>query len=572
MLYFIHKFVEICTMTSDKKSIALLADLFIKKGLSDIVISPGSRNAPIIMTFANQPEINAVSMVDERSAAFFAMGMAQAKKKAVALACTSGSAPLNYAPAIAEAFYQKIPLLVLTADRPAELIDVGDGQTIRQKDVYRNYIKASFDLPENIDTSAAFDLANRIINRAIDMAHFPEPGPVHINLPFSEPLYNITDENVEGKLIGFKETGKTLSQKYVDELIRQWDGFDKILLIAGQQSPNEKLNLVLSGIIAKKNSVLLTETTSNLFDENFVGCIDNVLTAVNDNEIKLFRPDLLITFGGQVVSKKIKKFLRENKPKGHWHISKSGEKMNTYLCLTKTVQLDPLIFFETILQKAKPVNPSFATAWMRKRNRIIERREDFLANIEYSDLQIFDMLLQHIPVGTTLHLGNSTPVRYAQLFGTRELITYRSNRGVSGIDGQVSTAAGEAMATKNLNLLITGDLGFFYDSNGLMNQNLTSNFKIIVINNGGGGIFRFIPGPDSSPQLEKFFETKHNWSVEKITEAFGVKYKKAESIQDILYALPEFFNETEKPILMEIFTPRETNAEWLRKYFEYLKG
>ena len=246
--------------------------------------------------------------------------------------------------------------------------------------------------------------------------------------------------------------------------------------------------------------------------------------------------------------------------------------MDTYLCLTKTIKTNPTIFFDTILQKLKAADPSFATVWLRKRNRIIERREDFLANIEYSDLQVFDMLLRHIPVGTTLHLGNSTPVRYAQLFGTRELITYRSNRGVSGIDGQVSTTAGAAFAAQNINLLITGDLGFLYDSNGLMNRNLTPNLKIIVINNGGGGIFRFIPGPDTSPQLEKFFETKHNWSAEKITEAFGVKYLKADSIQSILYSLPEFFNESEQPVLLEIFTQGETNAEWLRRYFEYLKG
>jgi 2-succinyl-5-enolpyruvyl-6-hydroxy-3-cyclohexene-1-carboxylate synthase len=559
-------------MTSDKKSVSLLADLFIKKGLSDIVISPGSRNAPIILAFANQPEVNAISIVDERSAAFFALGMAQEKKRAVAIACTSGSAPLNYAPAIAEAYYQKVPLLVFTADRPEELIDVGDGQTIRQKDVYRNYIKASFELPENLNSQASFDLANQIINRAIDMAHYSEPGPVHINLPFTEPLYNVTEESIEGKILETKEENKALSEKYADELTKQWNGFEKILLIAGQQDVNENFNQVLSKLISEKNLVLLTETTSNLFDENVVGCIDNVLTAVKKNEIELFKPDLLITFGGQVVSKKIKKFLREMKPIEHWHISKSGEEMDTYLCLTKTVKAEPSKFFEAVLRKTKPTNPSFATIWLRKRNRIVERREDFLANIAYSDLQVFDMLLQHIPVGTTLHLGNSTPVRYAQLFGTRELITYRSNRGVSGIDGQVSTTAGAAFAAQNINLLITGDLGFLYDSNGLMNRNLTPNLKIIVINNGGGGIFRFIPGPDTSPQLEKFFETKHNWSVEKITEAFGVKYKKAENIQDILYALPEFFNETEKPVLMEIFTPGETNAEWLRRYFEYLKG
>ena len=559
-------------MTSDKKSISLLADLFIKKGLSDIVISPGSRNAPIILAFANRIEINAISVVDERSAAFFALGMAQQQKRAVAIACTSGSAPLNYSPAISEAYYQKIPLLVLTADRPAELIDVGDGQTIQQKDVFSNFIKASFELPENISSEASFNLANEIINKAINLAHFPEPGPVHINLPFSEPLYTTTEKPTKGVVIEPQKTSGNLSEKYLQGLSDIWNSYGNILMIAGQQETNPKLNGLLSEMIASKNIVLLTETTSNLFDENFIGCIDNVLSSIDEKETPQYIPDLLITFGGQVVSKRIKKFLRENRPREHWHISPSGEKMNTYLSLTKSIKSEQEHFFKNIAPRIDTFKPGYASTWLKKRNSVIERREDFLVNIQYSDLQVFDMLLKHIPVETKVHLGNSTPVRYAQLFGTRELITYQSNRGVSGIDGQVSTAAGAAYVSENTNLLITGDVGFFYDSNGLMNQNLTPNFKIIVINNGGGGIFRFIPGPDTSPQLEQFFETKHNWSAKKITEAFGIKYIKADSIQSILFSLPEFFNESEKPILLEIFTPGETNAKWLKRYFDYLKG
>ena len=559
-------------ITSDKNTVSLLADIFVKKGLSDIVISPGSRNAPIVLSFANHPEINALSIIDERSAAFFALGMSMEKRKATAIACTSGSAPLNYAPAIAEAYYQKVPLLIFTADRPPELIDVGDGQTIRQKDVYQNYIKASFELPENIDSPAAFELANRIINRAMDLAHFPEPGPVHINLPFSEPLYNTTDKPVEGTVLSMEKKSKTLSEKYLKQLAGEWSKHDKILMIAGQQSADESLNEMLSEFVANKNVVLLTETTSNLYDKNFVGCIDNVLTAIREDEEEAFKPDLLITFGQQVVSKKIKKFLRSYKPDEHWHISPSGEAMDTYKSLTKTIASKPGDFFKSMDALVATSSAEFAKSWLQKRDRVIDRREDFLADIAWSDLQVFDVLLQHIPVGITLHLGNSTPVRYAQLFGSRELITYRSNRGVSGIDGQVSTAAGAAFATDNINLLITGDVGFLYDSNGLMNQNLTPNLKIIVINNGGGGIFRFIPGPDTSPQLEKFFETKHNYTVEKLAGAFNIKYKKVGTTRELLYALPEFFNETEKPLLLEIFTPGNTNAQWLRKYFEYLKG
>jgi 2-succinyl-5-enolpyruvyl-6-hydroxy-3-cyclohexene-1-carboxylate synthase len=556
-------------MTSDKKSVALLADLFVKHGLSDIVISPGSRNAPIIISFAGKPEINSYSIIDERSAAFYALGIAQQKEKAAAVACTSGTAVLNYAPAIAEAYYQKIPLLILTADRPTKFIDIGDGQCIRQKDVYNNYIKASFQLPENLNTDASFNIANKIINRAIHLTHFPEPGPVHINIPFNEPLYNTSNEAINSIKEKYHNRRTGLSDSNVKLLAEKWNRYNKILLIAGQQNKNESLNKVLNELTESKNVILLTETTSNIYGENFISCIDNVLSAVKPNETGDFTPELLITFGQHVVSKKIKKFLRENKPLEHWHISVSGDKLDTYFALTKVINEKPDDFFSKIAKYITTSKPWFLNKWLRKRNRVKNLRDDFLANIEYSDLNVFDIIFEHIPIGTILHLGNSTPVRYSQLFGTNEWITYRSNRGVSGIDGHISTAAGSALASNDmLNLVITGDLGFFYDMNGLMN--IPPNLKIIVINNGGGGIFRFIPGPDTSPYLEKFFEVKHNRKVEMFAKAFDVKYFKAYSITDIIYSLPEFFNENEKPVIMEIITPGEKNAVILREYFKHL--
>jgi 2-succinyl-5-enolpyruvyl-6-hydroxy-3-cyclohexene-1-carboxylate synthase len=557
-------------MTSDKKSIALLADLFVKHGLEDIIISPGSRNAPIIITFAGNPSVNAISITDERSAAFYALGMAQEKKKAVAIACTSGTAVLNYAPAIAEAYYHKIPMLILTADRPPEYIDIGDGQCIRQKDVYKNYIKASFEVPEDLSSEASFGLANEMINEAINLAHGPEPGPVHINLPFSEPLYHSTEETVSGKVDKHEGRHPELSESYIQQLADEWNRYERVLLIAGQQDRNEKLNDVLKKLVEEKNFVLLTETTSNLYGENFVGCIDNVLVAIKENEEKIHRPDLLVTFGGHVVSKKIKKYLRNNKPQEHWHISPSGEGLDTYFSLTKVIRSGPEDRCYRISSLLKPATPVFASAWMRKRNRVIDRREKFLDKTEYSDLKVFEMLLGHIPTGTTLHLGNSTPVRYAQLFGSNEWLTYRSNRGVSGIDGHISTAAGAAMASKDLHIVITGDLGFFYDLNSLMQ--VPANLKVILINNGGGGIFRFIPGPDTSPYLEKFFEARHDRKAEKFVEAFGLKYYKARSVVEMLYVLPEFFNEKEGSAILEIFTPGEKNAVILREYFKYLAG
>ncbi len=558
-------------MTSDKKNISLLADLFIKHGLKDIVISPGSRNAPIIISFANRKEINAYSIIDERSAAFFALGMALETNKPVAIACTSGSAVLNYASAISEAYYQKVPLLVITADRPVNMIDIGDGQTIKQKDVFSNYIKDSFQLPENIDNIEDFLYAESIINKALVCCSLPEPGPVHINVPFAEPIYGTTNHFISGKIENNKNSIDTTEVSAINQVIEKINASKKVMIIAGQNNINNDINSTLCEISQRPNTVILTETTSNLYCENFIDTIDNVVSTFTEQQSEIFKPEILISFGGQVVSKMIKKFIRNNKPKYHWHISPSGEIQDTYFCLTNSINIDTIDFFNLAEIHGTESNSDYSELWNNKKHHINKKRKEFLNNTEYSDLKVLDTIINSLPKNTILHLGNSTPVRYSQLFGSKKGIVYNSNRGVSGIDGQVSTAVGYTIYSNNLNVLITGDLGFLYDSNGLMNHYLKPNLKIIVINNQGGGIFRFIPGPDTTPNLEEFFETKHNWNAEYICKAFGVNYLKARNLDEINSILPKLLTSNNETSLLEIFTPSNTNGEVLRKYFKFLK-
>lgn len=556
-------------MTSDKKNASLLADIFIKNGLEHIVISPGSRNAPLTLSFTTRPEIKAIAIVDERSAAFFALGMAQQTGKAVAIACTSGSAVLNYAPAIAEAYYQKIPLLVLTADRPPDLINKGDGQTIRQKEVFANYIKKSFELSDVFDQQEEIDQAITLINEAIHWTAYPDGGPVHINLPFAEPLYNLTEQQVWGERIDFPLNPFVIDTSGFGPSFNQ---ASKILVLAGQMKRDPSLNTLLAQLADTLNVVVLTETTSNLCDPHFVGCIDNVITTIRDEESEHFMPDLLITLGGQIVSKMVKKFLRKARPSEHWHISPSGEEMDTYFHLTHVIPSDPVTFFSAVLSHGAASDGSYASTWRNRKMVVENARASYLSRLPYCDLQVFYNLLTKLPENSCLHLGNSTPVRYSQLFGSRADITYYSNRGVSGIDGQISTAAGAAYISKSVQFIITGDLGFFYDSNALMNHHLKPNLKIVVINNGGGGIFRFIDGPAASPQLEEFFEVKHNWKAEQIARTFDVAYLKAATLPELEDVFPEFLSmDTDRPILLEIFTPGEKNALILREYFSYLR-
>ncbi len=558
-------------MTSDKKTISLLVDIFVKKGLREIVLSPGSRNAPIIISFTQHPNIEAVSVVDERSAAFFALGMAQQKQRAVAIACTSGSAVLNYSSAIAEAYYQKIPLLILTADRPQHLIDMGDGQTIRQENVFANFIKKTYSLPLEITSEVEKEKTILLINEAIDQTRFPEPGPVHINIPFDEPLYGLTSRPETGKV-----SDTFVNQPLVDKNARQlflqhWRESRKTLILAGQGMPSEKLNAILQHLSGLQQVAVMTEVTSNLHSPAFMDEIDNLITEITEGEMADFQPEMLITFGTSVVSKKIKKLLRKYPAKNHWHISPSGDKRDTYFCLSGVIQAEAADFLSDEKEYLVETKSYYRNFWQKHKAQVLRKGAVFLSKTSWCDLKMYEILFREIPKNTLLHLGNSTPVRYAQLFGSLAKFHYYSNRGVSGIDGQVSTAAGTAFAnTRKINTIITGDLGFFYDSNALMNQYLTPNLKIIVINNGGGDIFRFIPGPDTSVQREKFFAATHHWKAELIAKAFDIRYFKAENETGLKSCLPEFYSEDSRPALLEIFTTEVENAQVLKDYFLFL--
>ncbi len=561
-------------MTTDKWGAAVLADIFVKKGLEHIVISPGSRNAPIVLSFAQNPEIRAISIVDERSAAYFALGMAQQLKKAVAITCTSGGAVLNYAPAIAEAYYQRVPLLVITADRPKELIDQGDGQTIRQNNVYANYVKASFEIPGEIDNESDFRKAEQLVNEAIELTSIPGFGPVHINIPFAEPIYNQANKlpfDVSLTKSGYKQ--QDLPEETLKRLTDTWNQKSKKLLIAGMMDPDPALLGLLKKLAHDPSVVVLTETTSNLMNDCSCPCIDRVVHTIGDGEAERFRPEILVTFGGNVVSKMVKAFLRKHKPEHHWNIDPVDPDMNTYQCLTDGIKLDPVSFLNHLLPGAIAVDSDYLDLWNARDKRSEQRHQEFLQDCDYSDLKVFEALLEFVPSKSHIQLGNSTPVRYAQLFKQKKKLLYHSNRGTSGIDGTVSTAAGAAYVTQAPTTLITGDLGFLYDSNALMNHHLAANLRIVIINNSGGGIFRFIPGPDKTDQLEEFFEAHHNWTAEFIARNFNVPYYSVCNLEELKTTMQLFYREQKdnRPAILEIHTPNRKNARILKSYFNYLK-
>lgn len=562
-------------MHNNKTGISHLTEICVRKGVKTIVISPGSRNAPVILSFTAHPSMECLSIVDERSAAFFALGMAQQTGETIAIACTSGTAALNFAPAIAEAFYQKIPLLVLTADRPTEWIDQADSQTIRQKDIYSNYIKRSYELPQNISSDDDVWHLDRMICEAIDTCRFPDMGPVHINLPFTEPLYEQSPADpADIKIIETIPVNTTLEENLVRSLAEKWDKYSKKLILAGMLEPDLELNEILDKIAEDGSVSVLTETTSNLFSERFNPCIDRVVSSITDEEAVEFQPELLITIGTQVISKKVKAFLRKHKPVEHWHIDPDDLFLDTYQSLTLNIPASPAEFLNYLSgYLLKDTNSLYSKTWKDRDLQSDKYHAEYLSECEFSDLKAFDILLKKIPAGINLHLGNSTPVRYVQLFRTNPGLKYNSNRGTSGIDGTVSTAAGAAFKNSQPTTLITGDLAFFYDSNGLWNKYLSDDLRIIIINNEGGGIFRFIDGPSETEVLEQYFETTHQTNAEGIASTFGLKYFKAKNQEELVRSLESFYHPQNKTAsILEIFTPREKNAVILKEYFRHLSG
>lgn len=560
-------------MNSGKEHIGRMASMMARKGIQHVVVSPGSRNAPVIILFAQNGNMILTSVTDERSAGFFAIGMALHLGLPVALLCTSGSAAINYGPAISEAFYQKVPLLVITADRPSAWVDQGDGQTIRQENLFSNFIRKSYNLPEYIYSAEKQWQFDRMVNEAIDYTRFPVPGPVHLNLPLSEPLYDIqgTDASPDVRIAGMAPVFSRLDTAAMNSLTCLWNTSPRKMILVGQMSPGNPAGPLVARLSGDPSVIVLTETTSNLSGERYIGCIDRVIEGLSGGD-RDYVPEILLTFGGAVVSKKIKSLLRQMKPVHHWNVNPDTTEfhVDTYQSLTLTIPLSPEVFLGDLAQGATPVQSTYRQLWLQRNADRQKKHEHYLNSTGFCDLKVYETLFQHIPEGSHVHLGNSTPVRYAQLFEQTRNFRFWSNRGTSGIDGSTSTAAGHAHVCKEPVTLITGDIAFFYDSNALWNQNLSGDFRIILINNGGGNIFRILPGPSQFAELEPYLETAHTFRAKGLTENFGLDYFSAENQEQLTAVLPEFFAETGKPALLEIVTPPVESAVAVRNYLKFM--
>ena len=601
-----------------------IPEICARHGITDVFISPGSRSAPLTLAFARHPAYRGRLRVvpDERVAAFIGLGVAQATRRTVALVCTSGTAGLNYAPAVAEAFFQQIPLLVLTADRPPEWIDQLDGQTIRQRNLYGAHAKAAFDFPADTTHPDAKWHAERIINEAINLTQVAPAGPVQVNVPLREPFYPkpgaemVYEAGV--KIIRDEAANAQLPPAEILDLRRQLRDAGRVLVVAGQQTGNATLAAALYEFAQVRQVPVVADCIANLGEVPAVRHHDVFLAGLSAADKAALQPDLLITFGQSLISKSLKLFLRDAAPAQHWHLQVAGEVADTFRSLTRIIRVPPAVFFQQLTvfdtkdyhrdedvsrtaaanQDTFPVrvpgsSPSGATSdsgsnptelelapaitWPRADAAAAGFLRQFFAaeNPVFNEFTGFARVLGALPEGTALHVANSMAVRYANIVGVPagRGVEVFGNRGTSGIDGCTSTAVGAALAQPERPVvLLTGDVAFFYDRNAFWHNYPVPNLRVVLFNNHGGGIFRLIDGPRQQPELDEFFETHQALTAENLCRDFELRYLPVHSFEKLAAALPGFFAAEGGAAVLEIFTESKTNAAFFEQYRAAVKA
>ncbi len=557
-----------------------IAELCSRQGITQTVLCPGSRCAPLTLAFARHPKIQARTFSDERSAAFVALGMAQSTRMPTTLVCTSGSAAYNFAPAVAEAFFNQVPLIIFSADRPSEWIAQQDGQTIHQTDLFGKHVKRSFQLPQEYDHPDNVWAINRIVNEAINLSRQEPQGPVHINAPFREPLYPAKDEVItftEGiRVIEEHPTSYEISTQQKQQILNDWPSFNRILVVAGQGDVEADQIELLINFSQKHNVPFAGDILSNLHSiEMLVRHTDLFLGYAPDSVKKTLQPDLLITFGKSILSKNLKVFLRNYIPKQHWHIQEAGVVADSFQHVTHIFRTKPESFFHYL--NTFPQSEGFSNQkqnnynklWEVEERRALRSLQKFFPQNDLGEFELINEVIQHLPKNSSLHLANSMSVRYANfigLNGNKEVKVF-SNRGTSGIDGCTSTAVGHSLSNTNLNFLITGDLAFFYDRNAFWHNYSLPNLRIVVINNHGGIIFKMIDGPGSLPESDEYFATHQRLNAKKLCEEFGFDYLRLDNKRKLKNLLKDFFESAGKTKIIEL----ESESSLNKSIFENLK-
>ena len=566
-------------MYCSKENVNILTALLVAHGVRHAVVCPGSRNSPVVHNLNECPDITCYPVTDERSAGFYALGMSQALSQPVVVCVTSGTALLNVAPAVAEAYYQQRPLVVISADRPPQWIDQLDGQTLPQPDALGRFVRKAVSLPEVISSppelggvrgglrsaegrllpegrknkrigslvqttppagtppnlggewmSEAHWYCNRLVNEALIVKN----GPVHINVPISEPLFDFSVASLP-KERKIERLSADISASTLSHVTRMFLQAKRPMLISGQ--PMNPL-------------------------------MDEAVCLVDDDE--RYVPDFVLYIGGSIVSKRLKHFLR--KAKETWVVNETGEVTDTFMNLTHVVHGDGEAVADHIRFMLVMEPHPFVKLWDDLLERVRRRAEAYepaysqMAAVKYFESQVGDAVV---------HYANSSAIRLANSFARSHRVF--CNRGVNGIEGSLSTAAGFSVVSHLTSqpsnvFCVIGDLSFFYDQNALWNQNLGKNFRILLLNNGRGGIFNMLKGLEESPARDKLVSAEHHTSAEGICRQNDVVYLSAADMPQMRSAIDTLlYIESDRPVLLEVFTDAYTDEQTLKTYYQFLK-
>ena len=566
-----------------------LAELLYQKGITDVVVSPGSRSAPLTLAVARHPHLRVRVMADERSAGFVALGMAQQSRRTVAVTCTSGSAVYNLAPAVAEAYFQQVPLLLLTADRPHEWLHQQDGQTMDQVGVFGPQVKRSYDLPADYTHPDARWFIERTGNEAINLSQLPPAGPVHVNVPLREPFYPTADETFHYepvRVINVLSSQPALPADTWHRLLASWEQSDRILIAVGQRPRDPALLALLRKFSEELGVPIVGEITGNIpANDVFITKTDTFLSGLTEQAAGALRPGLLITLGNSFLTRNLKTFFRQYRPEQHWHVQPTVDRINdSFQSLTTLIPAEPWSFLEKLFADLDyqrflqgdddDETDGFLSRWQaadRQAAKLVGQTITVTDRTQpLTDWSAVQFVLEQLPDGSGLHLANSMPVRYANLCGLdeRQQISVWGNRGVSGIDGCLSTAVGAALMTDQTVTLLIGDVAFFYDRNALWSAPVPPNLRIVLLNNDSGHIFRMIDGPSRQPELETYFETPHGYTAKRTAEDAGIDYQVCDSPESLRSLLPDFFQPGQRAKLLEVTTDKLVNQTQFTAYKE----
>ena len=559
-------------MYSNKENINILTALLVKAKVKHAVVCPGSRNAPIVHNLNECPDIQCFPVTDERSAGFYALGMALCTNTPVAVCVTSGTALLNLAPAVAEAYYQHVPLVVISADRPPQWIDQLDGQTLPQPDALGRFVARSVSLPDVTDVESHW-YCNRLINETLLEATNRGGHPVHINVPLSEPLFQFDVEELPNESGIIKYCGTINYLEIEDSGLRAdfWDAKRPMIVIGQNRETILKDDQIRH--LMKHAVVLYEPLGSDIGTTHF----DEVLYAMGEDESLL--PDFVL-YGGQVVSKRLKQFLRKATNADFWELSLDGQLHDTFMHTKGVLEsgfTNVLLTLDSFISDTKewedyfekefgdlPDTSEFVMLWQQKLDTVSVAANAYPPYSQMAAVKWLEQQLNQSDIQAIMHYANSTAVRLACIYSTSYVYC---NRGVNGIDGSLSTAAGFSCVTDYQVFCVIGDLSFFYDQNALWNQNLRGNFRILLLNNGKGGIFNTLPGLEQSPVRDRFVAAQHHTTAKGICQQNNVTYRKAEDMQQMKEGIDWLLTtSSEHPLLLEVLTNADTDTKALKDY------